>query len=106
MGVHMNFSSILGRGVMLQYILPLEAGCQRLVHVFYTQRSWLPPYAKLVLWGEAIMVERDIRVWNSKTFNRNPVLVKEDSLIVQFRRWYKQFYSEEREERRNNKYFN
>ena len=45
--VHLNFNSLLGKGVMIQYVLPLEPMVQKLVHVFYTQRSWIPPYAKV-----------------------------------------------------------
>lgn len=55
-------------------------------------------------------MERDIRVWNNKTYIDKPVILKEDKLISQHRklvglicgsdyllpgyRWYKQFYSE------------
>jgi len=92
---HLYYNSIMGKGVMIQYILPVEPMVQKLVHVFYTERTWLPPYAKLVLLGESIHVERDIRVWNNKRFCSSPVLVKEDSPILKFRRWYSQFYSEE-----------
>eukprot|EP01135_Chromosphaera_perkinsii_P006406 Nk52_evm8s490 gene=Nk52_evmTU8s490 len=50
--------------------------------------------AKFFLRGEAIQVERDIMIWNNKTFRSAPLLVKEDKLIPKFRRWYSQFYSE------------
>jgi hypothetical protein len=46
---------------MLQYVLPVEGLVQKLVHVFYTEPAWPPPYAKFVLLGESIHVERDIR---------------------------------------------
>ena len=45
--VNLNLSCMLGKGVMMQYILPLEHNVQKLVHVFYTQISWVPPYAKV-----------------------------------------------------------
>ena len=45
--VHLNFKSFVGRGVMLQYVLPVEPNVQKLVHIFYTTRSWLAPYAKV-----------------------------------------------------------
>ena len=45
--VHLNFKSILGQGVMLQYVLPVEENIQKLVHIFYTSRTWIPPYAKV-----------------------------------------------------------
>ena len=71
------FSHFLSR-----YVLPVEPHVQKLVHVFYTQPGLVAPYAKarslvsivmyifyclqLILWAEAILLERDIRVWNSK----------------------------------------
>ncbi|CAG0920179.1 unnamed protein product [Notodromas monacha] len=39
-------------------------------------------------------LERDISVWNSKKFTRRPLLVKEDKMILAYRRWFSQFYSE------------
>ena len=78
--VHLNFQSMLGDGVMIQYVLPVEENVQKLVHIFYTSRSWIPPYAKVncglfsfillscfchdlqvVLLGESIQIERDIQ---------------------------------------------
>ena len=47
--VHLNFKSLLGQGVMLQYVLPVEENVQKLVHMFYTSRTWIPPYAKVSL---------------------------------------------------------
>ena len=84
--VHLNFTSLLGDGVMLQYVLPVEENVQKLVHIFYTSRTWIPPYAKIVLLGESVLVERDIRVWNSKTYRDKPVYIKEDKLIAQHRK--------------------
>lgn len=79
---------------MLQYVLPLGPLLQKMVHVFYTEPTWIAPYAKIVLFGESVMVERDIKVWNSKMYADKPILVKEDKLILQHRRWYSQFYCE------------
>ena len=73
--VHLHFDTFLGKGVMIQYILPIEPMLQKLVHVFYTEKSVIPPYAKLVLLGESILVERDIRVWNHKMYLDRPLLV-------------------------------
>merc|ERR1719228_1559742 len=92
--VHLYFKSFMGSGVMIQSVLPVQPLVQKLVHVFYTERRWLAPYAKLVLLGESIHVERDIRIWNSKTYVQKPNLVKEDAYIQKFRRWYSQFYGE------------
>ena len=32
---------------MIQYVLPVEENVQKLVHMFYTSRTWIPPYAKV-----------------------------------------------------------
>ena len=45
--VNLDFKTFLGRGVMLQYVLPLEPNLQKLVHVFYTQPTFVLPYAKV-----------------------------------------------------------
>ena len=39
-----------------------------------------------MLLGESILVERDIRVWNSKTYRDNPVYIREDKLIKEHRK--------------------
>ncbi|EEC12716.1 conserved hypothetical protein [Ixodes scapularis] len=40
-----------------------------------------------------IRVERDIAIWNQKTYLKQPCLVKEERSIAAFRKWYSQFYS-------------
>ena len=35
---------------------------QKVVHIFFTERSWWSAYAKIVLWGESVLLERDIVV--------------------------------------------
>ena len=92
--VYLHFETMLGRSVMIQYVTPLAPMLQKIVHVFYTQPYMPPPLAKFMLIGESILVERDIKVWNSKTYADQPVLVKEDQLIKKHRMWYSQFYSE------------
>src|SRR5690242_20363099 len=37
--------------------------------------------------------DRDIPVWNNKTFAMNPMLTKSEKPIQQFRRWFSQFYT-------------
>ena len=32
-------------------------------------------------------------IWNNKTWQSKPLLVKEDNLVSKHRRWYGQFYS-------------
>ena len=81
-------------GVLIQYILPIEPMLQKLVHLFYTEPRWPSPLAKFTLWGESTLVERDITIWNNKTYKRKPILAtREDRLLKQHRQWYSQFYS-------------
>lgn len=91
--VHMHFDSpSMGRGIMVQYVLPLEPMVQKVVHIFFTERSWWSAYAKIVLWGESVLLERDIMVWNSKRYADKPLSGQEDVLISRHRRWFSQFY--------------
>lgn len=80
--VHLEMTSCMGRGVIVQYVLPMEPMIQKVVHLLYTERSWYAPYAKLVLWGESILFERDVRVWNSKTYVDKPIASAEDKLLL------------------------
>lgn len=41
-----------------------------------------------------LQFERDVMIWNNKTYISKPMLVKEDSAIQKHRRWFSQFYSD------------
>lgn len=92
--VHLYFNTSIGSGVLIQSVTPIAPMMQKVIHTFYTSRTFIAPYAKLVLHCEAEHVERDIMIWNSKQFYARPLLLKEDRRIKEFRRWYQQFYSE------------
>ena len=81
----------MGRGIMVQYVLPLEPLLQKVVHLFFTERTWWSAYAKMVLWGESILLERDVMVWNSKSYAHKPL--SDENLLMRHRRWFNQFYS-------------
>lgn len=92
--VYLTWSFILGRGAFFQTMVPVEPMLQKVSHTVWTD-WWIPPMiARLLMMAEIRQVERDIMVWNNKRFVSKPLLVKEDKLIGQFRRWYAQFYSE------------
>jgi hypothetical protein len=42
---------------MIQYVTPMEPMLQKIVHVFYTERSFIAPLAKLVLYGKVVFFE-------------------------------------------------
>ncbi|XP_054714577.1 cholesterol 7-desaturase nvd-like [Uloborus diversus] len=91
--VFLALESSFGRGMLLQNIVPEGPLCQRIIHRLYTEPKFRAAPAAFLVWSEAVMLERDIAIWNSKKFLKNPVLVREDKLIKKFRRWYAQFYS-------------
>ncbi|XP_075147149.1 cholesterol 7-desaturase nvd isoform X2 [Haematobia irritans] len=90
--LHLHSPS-LGRIEILQTITPMGPMTQKVVHRFYAQRI-LAPLMKCVVFAESVMFERDITMWNHKVYRRKPQLVKEDTTILAFRKWFQQFYSE------------
>ncbi|XP_039150283.1 cholesterol 7-desaturase nvd isoform X6 [Drosophila simulans] len=85
-------SYTFGKIKVVQYITPIEPLLQKVVHEFYGPR-WIAPLMKIFIYGESLMFERDISIWNHKVFHRNPILAKEDASIKKFRLWFSQFYS-------------
>ncbi|XP_039229577.1 cholesterol 7-desaturase nvd [Drosophila yakuba] len=85
-------SNTFGKIKVFQYITPIEPLLQKVVHQFYGPR-WSAPLMKIFVYGESVMFERDINIWNHKVLHRNPILAKEDTSIKKFRLWFSQFYS-------------
>lgn len=92
--VHLEFNTPFGRAVLFHHVTPVEPLLQKLTHALFCDPSMPHLYSRLILYGEAVMVERDIAIWNHKVFMHKPLLVKEDKFIAKMRRWYSQFYSE------------
>ncbi|XP_068157001.1 cholesterol 7-desaturase nvd [Drosophila tropicalis] len=85
------YSPTLGHFRILQTIIPVEPLMQKVVHRFYGPR-WMGPLMKIFIFGESVMFERDMNMWNHKVYRKNPLLVKEDMSLKQFRLWFAQFY--------------
>ncbi|XP_075912265.1 cholesterol 7-desaturase nvd-like isoform X1 [Petromyzon marinus] len=93
--VFMNFDhKLLGRGVILHCVTPLEPLLQTVTHTIYYARRVPALVPKMLLRLECVQFERDLMIWNNKRYVSRPLLVKEDSLISRHRRWYSQFYSD------------
>jgi len=92
--VYLTFESLFGRGVFVQSLLPVGPLEQIVTHEIWAEWRLPTVIAKFFLMGEAMQVERDIMVWNNKKFQNKPLLTKSDGLILKFRRWYANFYSE------------
>lgn len=83
------------RGVYCQAVMPLAKNKQRIVHHIYLPQNIKGRLmSRLMLFGEANMVDRDCIMWQNKKFLKNPGLVREEKPIARFRHWYSQFYSE------------
>ena len=54
--VHLFIETGVGKCVFIQTVTPLEPLIQQVVHRFYSAPSFIAPFAKLLLWGESIMV--------------------------------------------------
>jgi len=51
-------------------------------------------FGKFVLNNLVVQFERDVPIWDNKTYLPNPMVIKEDGDILRYRRWFSQFYSE------------
>ncbi|XP_078589339.1 cholesterol 7-desaturase nvd-like [Branchiostoma floridae x Branchiostoma japonicum] len=91
--VYLYIDGPLMHVVLVSSITPVEPLLLRYTQSIYASRGTPTFLAKIVQWGEAVQLERDVTVWNNKSYPAKPVLVKEDAAIVRHRRWYSQFYS-------------
>jgi len=92
--LHVTVPGFGWKMVMLQYIQTVAPMTQKLVHVLYTEPGCWTIVAKIWLLCESWLVERDIAVWNHKSYLDQPLFAtKEDRIIKRFRNWYSQFYS-------------
>lgn len=92
--VQLSFSTPFGQAMLFHNVTPVEPLLQKVTHALYCDPSMPVLYSKLILIGEAIMIERDMMIWNHKQFLTKPLLIKEDKYIPKMRRWYSQFYSD------------
>ena len=92
--VMFDFNTPVGMFVMVQTVTPVGPLHQQVEHVIFT--PWYLPrfFGKWFMIMMTSAVEQDVPIWNNKTYLKNPVLVKNDGPIAQFRRWYSQFYTE------------
>ncbi len=93
---HMTFNSIFGRGAFVHSLTPVEPLVQKVIDQVWCEWYIPPIIPKILLFGEATMIERDMMIWNNKQYLGRPVFAnsREDTLIQKHRRWYSQFYSE------------
>jgi len=89
-----ELQTIFGTYFVRETTTPIGPLHQKLVVNFWGNR-WTPRFlAKIIAFTTIEMIERDIPIWNSKKYLPSPLLVKNDGKIMQYRRWFNQFYSE------------
>lgn len=70
--VYLTLGTSLGRCVLVQTVTPIAPFTQRVLHRLYASPTVIAPYAKLILWGEAIQVFiHQMVLVNFITFNWN-----------------------------------
>jgi cholesterol 7-dehydrogenase len=92
--VYVHWTTAFGKIILIHSVTPIGPLLLRVEHLIYSQWTIPRPLAKLFLLATALQFEGDSYVWNAKIYRSKPLLVKGDGKILQFRRWYSQFYSE------------
>lgn len=93
-GLSLTRVSGMIEGVSVQSLTPIDPGRMELTHNYYvhnesdaaTVAGFFDYYAKD--W------ELDMPLWNTKIYRPVPLLAEGDGDIARFRKWYRQFYSE------------
>lgn len=92
--VHIRVQACGFEFLVIQTVTPLKPLQQRLRQDFYVPHWWLLPLAKPFILMEIIQIERDVAIWTNKTYLSAPKLTREEKVISDHRRWYRNFYSE------------
>jgi len=96
--VHLTFLTTIGKVLIIETVTPVQPLLQRATHQVFAERRIPRFVAKFILRGTINQFEKDVPIWNNKTFVRAPLVVKQDGPISKYRRWFqKNFYSENSE---------
>ncbi|XP_050522723.1 cholesterol 7-desaturase nvd 1 isoform X2 [Daktulosphaira vitifoliae] len=90
--VILKIQNIFGNIILIQTVTPVEPLIQKIVHRVYSPLHQ-SLFGRAILFYEKTMLERDIRIWNHKSFVEKPLITKQESMIRVYREWYKQYYS-------------
>lgn len=92
--VHFKLKTFLGEVRVCHQLIPLEGFLQDSVYQMWAEKRVPTWFTKFLMRGWVQQYERDIVIWNQKIFQPAAQIVKNDGPIVQYRRWFKQFFSE------------
>lgn len=91
--VHFQIFTELGEVRMVNTLLPVRPFELHTETVWFAERSVPRLVVRLIARIASGALEQDREVWESKTYQRKPNLVKGDGPFPTHRRWFNQFYS-------------
>eukprot|EP00126_Sphaerothecum_destruens_P007659 Sdes_comp19932_c0_seq1m12399 len=96
--IHFDLKTPLGRLRLIKTVTPVEPFRVHCIDEWYSEKNVPLWYVKLVAKIAAGALLQDKDVWENKTFNTKPLLVRGDGPFPHYRRWFRQFYSEHSED--------
>jgi len=90
--VQLQFLSPFGRVVVIECVTPEHSLLQRSGHVVLAEPQVPRFVAKFFLRSLIRQFERDVPIWNKKTFVHPPLAVKDDGPLLMYRRWVNKLY--------------
>jgi len=91
--VQLYFDTPMGKIYVVETVTPIAPLLQWAGHVVYGGPRCPRIFAKFVLWALITQFERDVPIWNKKTFVNQPLVVKGDGPLLAYRRWMSKFFS-------------
>lgn len=94
-GLSLTRVSGMIEGVSVQSLTPIDPGQMELTHNYYVRKDSDAATVEGFFDFYAKDWELDMPLWNHKVYKPVPALAEGDGDIARFRKWYRQFYSEE-----------
>jgi len=98
--VYLDIDTYFGKFVIAEHVTPMQPLFQKVTHTIFGKRTLFSRIvAHIVLSAFCEQFNRDVVIWNNKTYINKPIIVKNDGNILGFRRWYAKFYPPESPEK-------
>ncbi|KAJ3271269.1 hypothetical protein HDV01_006941 [Terramyces sp. JEL0728] len=92
--MYFQFNTPFGFILMVKTFTPSKALESTMHDTYFAEKSVPSLLVWYILREAKFAFGEDIEIWNHKEYPRSPILIRDDKQIKEFRRWYKQFYSE------------
>ncbi len=96
-----SFKTKFGNPIIVKTFTPIGKLKLRMEDHVYAPKGSFGPAIKYIVGEATAQFHDDINIWERKTFNTNPVLVKGDGPIMNMRKWYSQFYGHNKQDSQN-----